>query len=208
MVKERPIPMSGPMVRAINDRSKTRTQRVVVPQPKAMPCWWRKLSWATDRHFKKGAIQHCPYGAPGDRLWVRESWQAVWFSHDYRVCAPKSAREGRHGCRIAYAADWPNETPQERGFPWRSPRFMPRWASRITLELTGVRVLRLRDMTERDAIAEGVVPGQFGVGNIPAAMAEPHLYQFAILWDLLNARRGYPWASNPWVWALEFQVAG
>lgn len=102
----------------------------------------------------------CPYGAPGDRLWVRETWQAIHVSIDPETgcgddvqAAPSIPKDSQNGWwGVVYAAT----DPQANGFAWRPSFYMPRWASRITLEVTEVRVERLQDISEEDAIAEGI----------------------------------------------------
>lgn len=123
---------------------------------------------------------------PGDRLWVRETWRVERFP---------SAPDAPH---IHYRAD---QTAEHEAYSaarmWKPSIFMPRWASRITLEVIGVRVERLQEISEVDAIAEGMQsPG------IPAAMS--NRAAFARLWDDINGKRA-PWASNPWVWVVEFR---
>lgn len=166
----------------------------------------------------------CPYGVPGDRLWVRETWRS-WEErcddgsgspHDYDTqCGPHcsqtyvayaaSPRTGYRpkpdGATITYLDD---STPLESYHesltgPWRPSIFMPRWASRITLELTDVRVQRLQDISEEDAKAEGITE------PMPIMGTRGYVAAFSYLWDSINGKR-YPWTdSNPWVWALTFR---
>lgn len=180
-MKERAIIFSGDMVRAILDGEKAQTRRIVKPQPVQYnrPDWpvthgWREVphvggwevSWNQNRMTATEAIgEFCPYGVPGDRLWVREAFFVSSVG------------------RIIYAADRELLRP-------KSPIHMPRWASRITLEVTGVRVQRLQDITEDDARAEGF----------------DSLDGFALLWDRINEKCGYGWQDNPWVWAVEFRA--
>ena len=184
--KERPILFSGPMVRAILDGRKTQTRRVAKPLDIT-----------------------CPYGSPGDRLWVRETWtpdHAAFYPH-FPVCyragfGPEYERKNGHV--------WSSE--QNAWFPWkwRPSIHMPRWASRITLEITGVRVERLNDISEEDAIAEGI--HQFAAlslwGNdpkgTPAKLVGGNPQEaFALLWESINGEGS--WALNPWVWVIEFK---
>lgn len=128
------------------------------------------------RRLSKGQHFACPHGEPGDRLWVREEWAIGDPLRFVDHC-----RDG-----VAYrAVDGNQPHSTER---WRSPLFMPRWASRITLEITRVRVERLQAIGEDDARAEGA-----------ASVAE-----YAGVWDAINRRKA-PWALNPWVWAIEFR---
>lgn len=208
--KERPILFSGEMVRAILEGRKTQTRRVVkhnlVVPPQEFrvangPLWWR---WFSEPNT--GLIRS-PYGQPGDRLWVRETWQAVHFSKDFETgyvddiyeakVIPKSDDDGWWSPQ--YAADKHHQNhPEDRGFGWRPSIHMPRWASRITLEVTSIRVERLQDISEEDARTEGVKPDE-----------ESSLYTyrdaFSFLWESLNAARGYSWESNPFVWVVEFR---
>lgn len=180
-MRERPIMFKGEMVRAILAGRKTQTRRIIKPQPTGAPV----------------SLEHwaCPYGAPGDRLWVREAWMAD----------PLGSR-GRGQVanypvlyRVGFGDLWPEMaalvTPR-----WKSPIFMPRWASRITLEITDVRVQRLQDITTEDATAEGVFSTTMSNGIQWSSASAA----FQSLWDSIN-RKTHPWASNPWVWALTFK---
>ena len=121
----------------------------------------------------------CPYGAPGDLVWVRETH---WINE------PDIAM---------YRADG-EMPPHMAGTRWRSPIHMPRWASRLTLRLADVRVNQVQDISEDDARAEGFDHGQDGYNY--------RLALFGRTWDTINAKHGYGWDSNPWVWALTFDV--
>lgn len=214
-MKERPILFSGPMVRAILEGRKSQTRRVI---KNATGAFWDHAGWRpvvdggrVDRWedvdgrlapIGAGAPRPtCPYGEPGDRLWVRES---LWHDDGMSAMQPTS---------IKYAADVIDPRP-DQFFPvenWRKvPSIhMPRWASRITLEVKAVRVERVQDISAADAMAEGValpsVPvteinkRPFDAGNCRAAVEA-----FARLWDLINGN-AHPWASNPWVWVVEFE---
>ena len=204
-MKERPIIFSAPMVRAILDGRKTQTRRVVkltdsgrVKEPGS------PRNWHLD---DPEAVMACPYGVPGDRLWVRETWcpgSATPLGIGLLPCIGPA----HLGDKIAYRAtdDYGGDDP-----PWRPSIHMPRWASRITLEIVSVRVERVQDISEEDALAEGALefdsPTTFvdhgmqsvyfpGMGYAPAA--------FIDLWESINAKRA-PWESNPWVWAIEFR---
>jgi hypothetical protein len=205
-VKERPILFSGPMVRALLDGSKTQTRRIVkLPHNNRLGVWEPTKfggpeggrTAAGDIVPEQGAIWHtrtgdclsCSHGQPGDRLWVRET-----FAHMYRGNA---APETRHAEDVVYRAD--GFTPDEYVYgSWKPSIHMPRWASRITLEVTGVRVERLQDISEADVTAEG-----WTGGSDPSEM--PPLDWYGRLWDGLNAARGYGWDANPWVWVVEFK---
>ena len=183
-MKERPILFSGPMVRAILAGDKTQTRRVIKPQPVQYnrPDWpcthgWREvpqmggweISWNNDSMTATEAIgEYCPYGKPGDFLWVRET---------HLVTA---------GGAVLYKADHPDLIS---GY-CRPSIHMLRQHSRITLEVTSVRVQRLQDISHEDGKAEGF----------------DSLDGFALLWDRINAKRGYGWQANPYVWAVEFRA--
>ncbi len=160
----RPILFSGPMVRALLAGAKTQTRRVV-----------------TAKNVSFGHIP-CPYGAPGDRLWVRET---------FRIEGGARPEHGPNG--VHFRAD-----EDEPGIGWRPSIFMPRWASRLTLEVTEVRVERLGALTYDDAQAEGV-------DFFPLAPGCSLVQRFALGWDAINGKRGFPWASNPWVWVVAFR---
>lgn len=202
-MKERPILFSGPMVRAILGR-KTQTRRVVVPtqsKPRVAPL--RMEPWIIDGERQEDdnglpcwAGFHpdypgeakwftCPYGQPGDRLWVRETW---WGTIAYTV------PEGHEQRFVAYRATMKGDRSPAADGKWRPSIFMPRWASRITLEVTAVRVERVQDISEEDARAEGIE-----WKNLPRSAWRN---VFSRLWNEINAARGYGWDTNPWVWVL------
>lgn len=182
---DRPIIMSTESVKAILDGRKTQTRRVV-----KKPEQYDNIRYCDFC---------CPYGQVGQRLWVRETWRLVGRSEDrsgccrltveYRCDSARKTFEVPRGVFNKYTSDtgWGVDSK------WRPSIFMPRWASRITLEITGVRVERLQEITNRDAIAEGIS----AFNEIPA-MA------FGNYWDSLNAKK-YPWSSNPWVWCISFR---
>lgn len=188
-IKERPILFSSQMVQAIQSDRKTVTRRVVKGAPTNRESYVlgiHKGTWGIHADVEKdeGVWRgECPYGQPGDRLWLREAWQA-WTEFD--GMPPRAIPEDSG---INYLAD---------GNVWdarkRPSMFMPRWASRITLEVKSVRVERLQAITEAEAIAEG-----FDMSKWKARR------DFIYLWDQLNADRGYGWLSNPWVWRVEFE---
>ncbi len=204
--REKPILFSMPMVQALLDGRKTMTRRIVKfdhkpwlnPLPvveyarDGMPIWFS--SPPTDQirqsdYFDEG--YPCQYGRPGDRLWVRETWNQVHCVGN-GAWIPVAAPRQKSKARLVYGSGAKGQIAH--GGPWRSPIHMPRWASRITLELTGVRVERLHDITEDDAIAEGV-PGSHVDGW--------RRDEFRVLWDSINGKGS--WKSNPWVWAIEFR---
>lgn len=205
---ERPILFSAPMVRAILDGRKTQRRRIVKPpmkwgerfpvcNPAAMAAdhsvWW----W--DGEFDRvGVAQSCPYGATGDRLYVRETWRAEARFDNFKP------REIAAGNLISYDADYPDRDRPNNGCrgKTRVSIHMPRWASRITLEITDVRVERLNDISEADATAEGTQEPSL-VPIVGVAWSERGMY--AKLWEHINGAGS--WGANPWVWAVTFKAA-
>lgn len=183
---EKPILFSGEMVRAILEGRKTVTRRVVKPPPSSLFTWHPDVNLWVDG---EGDIHKCPYGKPGDTLWVRETWIRNLYKGEVII--------GRvNPGKIAYRADG-HKLPY--GFRWTPSIFMPRWASRITLRVTGVEVKRLWDMAEYDMNKEGV--------DSPPEDEPVHwVTPFKLLWDSINAKRGYGWDTNPFVWVVEFEV--
>ena len=135
----------------------------------------------------------CPYGQPGDNLWVRETWSCIGAEH-------VKPSEIALGYPVQYKADDP--TKNWRVEKWRPSIFMPRWASRFNLEIKGIRVERLQAITEADVIAEGAARRWPGPGPEPYKRDLVGVY--AYLWDSINAKRGYGWNTNPYVWVIEF----
>ncbi len=234
-MKERPILFSGPMVRAILDGRKTQTRRVVKPQPEYVKrsvapqeergdkklhespyldsycserktdinprgmssvwCWW-------DEYNRCGDSFKCPYGQPGDRLWVRETFT--------------------EGEGVIYRADWEVDCPDVKldGL-WKPSIFMPRRLCRIMLEIVSVRVERLNEISEEDAISEGIerwrspLPdslthdyimwrGYLANGKRPATDAYNRAtHSYRSLWESINGPAS--WDTNPWVWVVEFK---
>jgi hypothetical protein len=188
---ERPILFSAPMVRSILAGTKTQTRRVVkYAEPELVDA----DGWPLHDLSECGAGEmraSCPYGGPGDRLWVRETWG------EFRRAPGKTV----------YRAD--NDMALGASNKWHPSIHMHRWRSRITLEITGVRVERLQDISEADAKAEGVTPkwepgcsGRLmeafgGFSFRPAASA------YAELWEQINGPGS--WSANPWVWVVAFK---
>lgn len=189
-VREKPILFSEPMVRAILDGRKTQTRRIIKPQPHKSISYFEFLStcfkpvWSGPELDEPDFLTlnkciHCPYGGVGDRLWVRETWRPIV--------------SGRKAGGFDYLADDPGASGA--GFmPWKPSIHMPRKASRLTLEITRVRVERLKSITVEDAKAEGV-GGPNGY----------ELDQFYALWSKINGAES--WNENPWVWVVEFKRA-
>jgi hypothetical protein len=224
-MKERPILFSAPMVRAILEGRKSQTRRVVKPQPgecdhslwpgHPSPDWrcdsagWVCMICGNGAALTARDVSHirCPYGQPSDRLWVKETWRpraalGPWdVEIDYAADgATRTIRDGEFGDR-----DWTMPKAAERGNV--SPLFMPRWASRITLEVTGVRVERLQDISEADAKAEGVesdfASSEYIATHGGALCGRQFRYAYAELWNQINGAGAYH--ANPWVWAVEFK---
>lgn len=203
-MKERPILFSGEMVRAILEGRKTQTRRIV-NRPLKDPNFGCEI--APNELSENDIKTLCPHGSIGDQLWVRETFcQPSMRGH----LKNKSLRSKCND--VEYAADmgierFPlggNFTPRLQDFKWRPSIFMPRWASRITLEITNVRVERLQEITEEDAIAEGCLqkPGITPSGTIGLGSAK---YWYMQLWDSINSKRGFGWKENPWCWVIEFK---
>ncbi len=208
MTKEHPILFSGAMVRAILDGRKTQTRRVVKPQPEVneqgnlMGDWLAKpLDGLLLPKLKDIAI-HCPYGKTGDRLWVRETWAQpaaldpgpTVYRADYPDCVP---------------AGFENIPPAE-AITWKSSIHMPRALCRLVLEVTGVRVERLNDCSEDDAVAEGIervraVDNRFCFWRDYLTDGRTHIQisSFRSLWDSINGDGA--WEANPWVWVVAFR---
>jgi hypothetical protein len=219
-IKERPILFSAPMVRAILEGRKTQTRRVLDRMTGFKVSQFdRSDTPGYDWHFRcqRGlwqdmdnaeVLSRCPYGQPGDRLWVRETWAVVPHVTDN---GPKHKANG-DGTGATWRADWDGNPS---GFKWTPSIHMPRWASRLTLEITDVRVERLQGISEADARQEGTglysydpivghmwtpVAGQVKCGSSIAANA---IECFQCVWQSINGPDS--WSLNPWVWVLEFK---
>ena len=188
------------MVCAILAGTKTQMRRIVKPPHgcEISVGWERTTGTESERQAFESIIgQPCPHGVPGDRLWVRETW-----AQPFKRTAKSTG--------VIYRADGPEHLSLAahqwgEGAPWRPSIFMPRWASRLTLEVTEVRVQRLQEISEEDAKAEGVEPYRPAEGDGGAHEgAAWYRIQFSHLWDEINGKRA-PWASNPWVWAISFK---
>ena len=192
-MRERPILFSAPMVRAILAGAKTQTRRLMKPTPHKVDGgvpFADAPAWA---HAEPGsAVMRCPYGVRGDRLYAREAWAAP---HAYDHLPPRLIPQD---ARIHYAA-----TEDRGGLLWRPSIHMPRWASRITLEITRVRVERLQDISEADALAEGVTDDGSLVTDLAGNDRGGAFAAFATLWEVINGADS--WDDNPWVWAIEFR---
>jgi hypothetical protein len=189
---ERPILFSAEMVRAILEGQKTQTRRKMKPAKAKRP-----KRWLIDDAAVNGLV--CPYGEPGDLLWVREAWR-VHKSYDVLNAARVY---GAMGGDVAYCVDY-LATPRNEDF-WGRGRpsiHMPRWASRITLRITDVRVERLQAISEDDARAEGCPYPPEWAGRF-MDRDETAKTWFKSIWNTINGPGA--WDANPWVWAISFE---
>lgn len=217
MSRELPILMSGPQVRAILDERMSQTRRVVSTRlnderPAKIVQSTAKVEWLA----RYGTIPisgerwlRCPYGQPGDLLYVRETWAAIVPGGNFdEITGPPSGFPAMwqkpYVCRYRADPDPLADADREiRGFDWRPSIHMPKWASRLWLRVTDVRVERVQETTREDAVAEGVSDAQLYTAHATALWEE-----FRRLWDSLNAKRGHPWSANDWVWVVSFEPIG
>ena len=225
MPTEKPIAFCGPMSVAIRDGRKTMTRRVVKmtgidfrggggtegPDWNDPSCWGFEdeggREWALSPGDLVDEVIQCPYYV-GQRLWVREAcWIWGQWHRDGKTPTGRDKWRFYAATRRRVRFDKPEQTAKRggaAGWVYRHARFMPRWACRTLLEATDVRMERLQEITEEDAIAEGVEP--CGIGYIPAVNAMgKNRYYFASLWDSLNVERGFGWDTNPWVLVVSFK---
>ena len=194
-MKERPILFNGEMVRAILDGRKTQTRRIITRwkirgmdngYPEGVVVVNESTHNLETVPWTAETIMHylrCPYGVPGDRLWVRETWM------------PETEQGIPTGGIIWRASDNKPMPDGDGPLRWKPSIHMPKSASRITLEVTGMQVEQVQDISEEDAYAEG----------IDLAPTIPHpLVWFRDLWDSINVKRGFGWDVNPWVWVVTF----
>lgn len=215
---ERSIIFSGPMVRAILTGSKSQTRRVVKFKP------WHQIEerddgtpwpWMYDDDRAADHWAPCPHGQPGDRLWVREAW-AAHLEDEVPSDRPRGPRhtmgipaQPERKSFVFYRADGPLLHPDGYPSSWYPSIHMPRKYSRITLEITGVRVERLQDISEDDAKAEGIepaaVPGSWRLygRDTNGDMDRSPRVSYRSVWESLHGPGA--WAANPWVWVIEFK---
>lgn len=219
-VKERPILFSGPMVRAILEGRKTQTRRVLKDQPTEKPqgrwSWIAsssergesgkfQYSWPdpdgnafTIRGREQAVRYRCPYGKIGERLWVRETW------------VPMSTFEPSSETGALYRAT-ESDQYRDKDFNWKPSIHMPRWASRITLEITGVRIERLNNIDLADCIAEGIewkyrddkTTHWRDYSGLDVSCTTSAYFSYQTLWESINGPLS--WSLNPWVWVVEFK---
>lgn len=225
-MKERPILYSGPMVLAIMKGWKTETRRVIKNQPKASPAYSFSQAFHHDEEYSRepGATfagrkvdplrwwfcdasgpvtsYRCPYGVVGDRLWVREGHRFFEAGNGVDYIQYRADQESLVIPNTQEAADY----VVGRFDKWRPSIFMPRWASRLLLEVKDIRVERLQEITGEGCLAEGIIwdadwkmigPCEGDAGGV--------IENFGALWDSLNAKRGFGWEANPWVWVVVFR---
>lgn len=207
--KECPMRFNGPMVRALLAGRKTQTRRIVKDLPDweiteicsdagGTGKWMPNGPSPSGKGMAAGHWRFCPYGQPGDRIWVRETLgYKADTGHFYAAT----------GVHVGAALDYELEPPPSVGLPARviADAHMPRWASRIQLEIVAVRVERLNACSDVDAVAEGIGLNPSAIGmkltNPPGkSMA---LAMYSELWDSINGTGS--WAANPWVWVIEFK---
>ena len=181
-MKEHPILFNSEMVGAILDGRKTQTRRVVKPQPDFC------ISTATYQNsleeIKKSIIARCSFGKVGDRLWVRETFR---IPEDYEYYERGT---------VLYAA-----SEMDAGAKWKPSIHMPRWASRITLEITDIRTERINEISAMDCISEGIKRSE---SNNVEARVDDEILAFKTLWNSISKK--HTWESNPYVWVIEFKA--
>lgn len=230
----KPILFSGPMILAILAGRKTQTRRVVKStawvcdggEPPSGSYPGSPGQWVID-------LDRCPYGKIGDRLWVRETWCETDDEYGTPVVVYRAGGNRLIGRDHPRGPDYLLNASSDEGIHvdrWKPSIYMPRWASRISLKITNVRVERVQDISEEDAIEEGmqkfvytskdnVATRKYGIPDRDGFPGEGdfgwpwHDWKifptaaFARLWDCINANRGQDWKANPWVWVIEFDIA-
>jgi len=199
-MKEHPILFSGEMVKAILEGRKTQTRRIIRSQPKMV-----YLQIGDDKYYdaqRGGNRIKCKYQV-GDRLWVREGYD-ISYANISGICGISRIISGVYKADLAGLGaqltedEWAKFLQRKRKFGNQTGRFMYKSLARIWLEITNVRVERVQDISTRDCWAEGL---RFGTGATYQGIV-----QMRNLWDSLNAKRGFSWETNPWVWVIEFKI--
>ncbi|MBF5006885.1 hypothetical protein [Diaphorobacter caeni] len=209
-MKERPILFSAPMIRAILDGQKTQTRRLVKgEQPLGRDGFHIVSAGFRDEKVVMHEVeldaavsevlwsQACPNGRPGDQFWVRESWA-------FGLDAISSARD--EDAPVVFAADGEQALRSRLCERWRPSIHMPRWASRLSLEIHGIRVERLQDISRNDALAEGIVrhpDGSYGLADTSHYHSDDPRQSFFSLWESINGDGSV--MANPWVWVYDFR---
>ena len=203
-MREKPILFSGPMIRAILAGEKTQTRRVIKPQPDlaVQEVGYSFFTGPAEIEWRYGGGKfrivkcRCPYGKPRDQLWVRETFATPGKWDQYK---PSELLDNwLRPDQLVYKAT--ERYPDGDYYKWRPSIFMPRWASRIQLQVESVRVERIQEISEKDALAEGTMHNGF----VSKTVSEVSVFKG--LWNEINEKRGYGWEKNPWVWVVEFSI--
>ena len=196
----KPIIFNDVMVRAILEGRKTQTRRVIKPQPEGGAIWTPFAPQGVVNGVGNPLI--CRIGQRGDRLWVRETHHVPGGYLEAEIIDEiHNGVSSPENLGVTYRADLPSLKPCDGG--WTPSIHMPRWASRITLEITGVRVERLQDISGEDSAAEGVT-GPIGSPRVYGVVTKQFAReQFMRLWESINGPDS--WQVNPWVWVIEFR---
>ncbi|EMX8407961.1 hypothetical protein AAHP44_004501 [Salmonella enterica subsp. enterica serovar Bredeney] len=209
-MKERGMIFNGEMVRAILDGRKTQTRRIMKNQPAGdypeTPALIRNVGTGFQWHglYGESSIFNCPLGSISERIWVRETYQGPLFDYEQMESYLEDSSKFEKPDFCVYRADG-NPAPEfydaddNLHCGWRPSIHMPRWASRITLEITDVRVERLNAISEEDAQAEGVQPACYEITPPEAA----YRVSFGEVWRGIYGEES--WSANPWVWVIEFK---
>lgn len=210
MVKERPIIFSSEMIRAILDSRKSQTRRVIKPLKRENSIITRPAAekyhainaWGGGAWRKGSRIETipCPYGIPGDRLWVKETW-----------CNPQYPKLIFPSFTL-YKANYSEQNLQSMKAKirngWKLSIHMPQWASRITLEIVDVRVERVQDAGPRESSREGIPSRDYAGCRTNTQINKDAVEDFREYWDSIYAKKGFGWSQNPFVWALTFKLIG
>lgn len=204
-----PIIFNSEMVRTILDGRKTQTRRIIKPQPQYDRGYWSYEykkgchhyigdTHPTEHWSLENMLPYCPYGTVGSKLWVRETWQGFnKLSGSVLTNGIPKVNYGE-GFWAAYKAD----NIADPKCKWRPSIHMPRWACRIFLGITAIRVERVQDITPENCEKEGLELTRHS--NLQMGRYERICQDFGYLWDSINLKRA-PWKDNPWVWVLEFR---
>lgn len=202
----KPIICNSESVKAILDGRKTQDRRVIKPQPKEYQASvsehiryirWKDKIDANPTSFPVYLKRYCPYGIPGDKLWVRETWNAksidgIWW-RDFK---------GDLADKVVFNWNLYYKASNDECEKWLSPIYMPKDFSRITLEIKDVRVERVQDIKPIDIIAEGIYEPHYNYTKIESIAASLRWEQ---VWNSINAKKGFGWNIDPWLWVLEFE---
>ncbi|WP_163350982.1 morphogenetic protein [Klebsiella aerogenes] len=216
---ERGMIFNGEMVRAILDGRKTQTRRPIKwKQTRFTEIGERedgsKWPWSEDAEHSCDFWHPCPFGAVGDRIWVRETFQGPLFDYEQMESYLEDSSKFEKPEFCQYAADGKPapeyyDADDNLRYGWRPSIHMPRWASRILLEITDVRVEKLNAISEKDATAEGVPPAGSLLPDYPGTFLTPKgdfataKVAFQRLWESIYGEES--WKANGWVWVIEFK---